>query len=115
MLKIVYMGSPDFAIPSLDALHLSRHQITAVVTNADKRRGRGGEKSPTIVKKRAQELGYPVIEAGSRMDDPRLVEEIRDQQPDLIVVVAFRILPPEILSIPKLGSVTLHAISEERR
>jgi len=109
MLKIVYMGSPDFAIPSLDALHLSRHQITAVVTNADKRRGRGGEKSPTIVKKRAQELGYPVIEAGSRMDDPRLVEEIREQQPDLIVVVAFRILPPEILSIPKIGSVNLHA------
>jgi len=59
MLKIVFMGSPEFAVPSLEALHYSSHEIAAVITNPDKRRGRGKKKSPTIVKKRALELRLP--------------------------------------------------------
>lgn len=108
MLKIVFMGSPEFAVPSLEALHNSSHKIIAVVTNPDKRRGRGGEKSPTIVKRRALDFGYPVLEAESARD-PDFIRTLTDLKPDLIVVVAFRILPPEILQIPRLGSVNLHA------
>jgi methionyl-tRNA formyltransferase len=108
MLKIVFMGSPDFAVPSLLELHNSGHRIEAVVTSPDKRRGRGGAKSPTIVKKKALELGYPVIETESTKD-PAFGEKLRAIQPDLLVVVAFRVLPPDILEIPRLGSVNLHA------
>ncbi len=102
------MGSPDFAVPSLLELHHSEHRVEAVVTNPDKRRGRGEGKSPTIVKKKALELGYPVIETESTKD-PDFGEKLNAIQPDLLVVVAFRILPPEILEIPRLGSVNLHA------
>lgn len=108
MLKIVFMGSPDFAVPSLMALHNSGHRIEAVVTNPDKRRGRGGAISPTIVKKKALKLGYPVIETEST-NDPAFGEKLRAIRPDLLVVVAFRILPPGILEIPRLGSINLHA------
>jgi methionyl-tRNA formyltransferase len=102
------MGSPDFAVPSLEKLASSRHRILAVISNPDKRRARGGEPVPTEVKKKAKELGLPVIDT----KDPGS-KEFRDQlagiAPDLIVIVAFRILPKTILEIPKLGSINLHA------
>jgi len=108
MLKIVFMGSPEFAVPSLEALHNSSHEIAEVITNPDKRRGRGKKTSPTIIKKRALDFGYPVFETESTKD-PGLYRKLVDIQPDLLVVVAFRILPPEILRIPRLGSINLHA------
>lgn len=108
MLKIVFMGSPEFAVPSLEALHNSSHEIITVVTNPDKRRGRGSEKSPSIVKKRALDLGYPVLETDST-GNPEFVRKLTELKPDLLVVVAFRILPPEILQIPRAGSINLHA------
>lgn len=108
MLKIVFMGSPDFAVPSLYAVHRSEHKILAVVTNPDKRRGRGSSTSPTIVKKTAVDLGYPVIETDSTKD-PAFVNALQKLQADLFVVVAFRILPPQILKIPELGAINLHA------
>lgn len=108
MLNLVFMGSPDFAVPSLVALHHSDHNILAVVTNPDKRRGRGGIKSPSIVKKKAVELGYPVIETDSTKNGD-FIEKISKLNPDLLVVVAFRILPPELLSVPRYGSINLHA------
>jgi methionyl-tRNA formyltransferase len=108
MLNLIFMGSPDFAVPSLESLHKSSHNILAVVTNPDKRRGRGGRTSPSIVKQKALELGYPVIETDSAKN-PSFIETIRKLKPDLLVVVAFRILPPELLSVPEYGSVNLHA------
>ncbi|MEX1062999.1 MAG: methionyl-tRNA formyltransferase [Balneolaceae bacterium] len=108
MLNIVFMGSPEFALPSLEALHVSPHEIKAVATNPDRRRGRGGEKSPTVVKQRTVDLGYPVIEVDST-HDADFAGRLRELKPDLIVVVAFRILPPEVIGIPRLGSVNLHA------
>lgn len=107
-MKIVFMGSPDFAIPSLEKLHASPHPIQAVVSGPDKRRSRGGGTSPTPVKARAQELNLPVIEVddlGSRS----FAEKLRSIDADLYVVVAFRILPPDILAIPDKGSINLHA------
>ncbi len=102
------MGSPDFAIPSLQKLHQSSHQITAVVSGKDKRRGRGSKRSPTPVKARAQELGLPVIEVED-LNSPTFVRQLRDLQADLFVVVAFRILPAAVLDIPFKGSINLHA------
>ena len=107
-MKIVFMGSPDFAIPTLDRLYESEHEITAVVSNVDKRRGRGKKKSPTPVKARAQDLNIPVIEVDD-LRAPSFAKELKQLDADLFVVVAFRILPPEILEIPHKGSVNLHA------
>jgi methionyl-tRNA formyltransferase len=107
-LRIVFMGSPEFAIPSLEAIHESSHQILAVVSNPDKRRGRRGKPVPTDVKRRAIELGYKTIDT----EDVRSVEFVsvlKELKPDLLIVVAFRILPPSVLAIPKMGSVNLHA------
>lgn len=107
-MRIVFMGSPDFAIPSLEALHNSRHNILAVISNADKRRGRGSKKMPTPVKAKAMDMGLPVINAES-LNDPALEKQLADLNPDLFVVVAFRVLPPALLEIPQKGSINLHA------
>lgn len=102
------MGSPDFAIPSLEAIHNSSHTIKAVVSNVDKRRGRGSEKAPTPVKAKALELGLPVIEVED-LKSPDFAKQLEVLEADLFVVVAFRILPKHVLEIPKIGSVNLHA------
>lgn len=107
-MNIVFMGSPDFAIPSLEKIHYSSHNISAVVTNIDKRRGRGSEKHPTPVKAKALELNIPVIEVED-LKEASFAQQLGDLNPDLFVVVAFRILPKHLLEIPKTGSVNLHA------
>jgi methionyl-tRNA formyltransferase len=107
-MRIVFMGSPDFAIPSLEQLHQSEHEVVSVVSNVDKRRGRRAKPSPTAVKKKALELDLPVIEV-EELDDPGFYDQLNTLDADLFVVVAFRILPPEILDLPKKGSINLHA------
>lgn len=107
-MNIIFMGSPEFAVPSLEKLHASRHTIQAVVTNVDKRRGRGGSTSPTPVKQRALELGLPVIEVQDLKSD-EFKNALTDLSADLFVVVAFRVLPKHVLEIPKIGSINLHA------
>lgn len=102
------MGSPDFAIPSLEKLHASDHEIVSVVSNVDKRRGRGGGTSPTPVKARAQELDLPVITVDD-LSSSDFAEQLAALDADLFVVVAFRILPAKILEMPSIGSVNLHA------
>ncbi len=102
------MGSPDFAIPSLEKLHSSTHTISAVVSNVDKRRGRGKTLTPTPVKARALELGLPVIEVEDLKSD-EFANQLKELAPDLLVVVAFRVLPKSVLEIPKIGSINLHA------
>lgn len=107
-MDIVFMGSPEFAIPSLEKLHASGHTIKAVVSNVDKRRGRGSELHPTPLKARALELGLPVIGVED-LKSEAFEKELSELNADLFVVVAFRILPPNILAVPKIGSVNLHA------
>jgi methionyl-tRNA formyltransferase len=102
------MGSPEFAVPSLRQLSESGHQIAAVVSGSDKKRGRGNKKTPTPVKAEAEKLGLKVIEADD-MKSPELAGTLKNYHPDLFVVVAFKILPASLLEIPKLGSVNLHA------
>lgn len=107
-MKIVFMGSPDFAVPSLEKIHASGFEVVSVVTNVDKRRGRGNETAPTPVKEKAVELGIPVIEVED-LKSEKFSDDLKKLNPDLFVVVAFRVLPKSILEIPKIGSVNLHA------
>ncbi len=107
-MNIVFMGTPDFAVPSLSILYDHGFVIQAVVTAPDKPRGRGQEISYTPIKKYALSHSLPVLQP-DRLDDPSFVRALQEFAPDCIVVVAFRILPPQVLTIPKLGAFNLHA------
>ena len=102
------MGTPDFAVPSLEALCQAGYPILTVVTGADKPRGRGQRLTPTPVKQSALRHNIPVLEPPS-VKDPAFAEQILRLKPDLAVVVAFRILPPSVFMIPRLGTFNLHA------
>ena len=107
-MKIVFMGTPDFSLPSLKILLESNHQVIAVVTQPDKERGRGQKVSFTPVKEFAIEHNIPVFQPEKLKDNFEFVEQMKSHNPDLFVVVAFRILPKEVFEIPKYGSLNLH-------
>lgn len=108
MLRIVFMGTAGFAVPSLDILLENGYDIPLVVTAPDKPRGRGREMLPTKVKKRALDASLPLAQPAI-LRDAAFAGEIRRVAPDLAVVVAFRILPREVFAIPRLGTFNLHA------
>jgi len=106
--KIIFMGTPEFAVPSLRDVVKAGHDIAAVVTNQDEPQGRGLKVLPSAVKLAALELGLPLIHVSS-LKDPTFISRLKSLSPEVIVVVAFRILPPEVYSIPTLGTFNLHA------
>ncbi|MFB0515806.1 MAG: methionyl-tRNA formyltransferase [Candidatus Neomarinimicrobiota bacterium] len=106
-MRLVYMGTPEFANPSLIKLHQSSHQVVAVVTGPDKPAGRGRKLQSPPVKRLAENLGYPVLQPASLKED-RFQSYLADMAADLFVVVAFRILPDALLLIPPRGAVNLH-------
>lgn len=106
-MKIIFFGTPEFAVPSLQKLVESGHSVEAVVTTPDKERGRGKKISFTPVKKFAIENNIPVIQP-EKLKDENFIEEIRNFAADLFVVVAYRILPPEVFMMPSKGSFNLH-------
>jgi methionyl-tRNA formyltransferase len=107
-MKIVFMGTPDFSIPSLKILIQNNHQVLAVVTTPDKERGRGQKITFTAVKQFAIEISIPVYQPEKLKGNLEFVEQMKNLNPDLFVVVAFRILPKEVFEIPKFGSFNLH-------
>jgi methionyl-tRNA formyltransferase len=107
-MRIVFMGTPEFAIPSLEKLIYSPHQIIGVVTVPDKPQGRGQRVSASPVKRFAQEHGLPVLTPAD-LKDADFVRSLGDLKPDLMVVVAFRILPEAVFTLPPSGTVNLHA------
>lgn len=107
-MNIIFMGTPDFAIPSLKKLTESKHKIVAVVTAPDKQRGRGRKFSFTPVKQFAVDNNIPVLQPENLKDNTEFVYELKNFNADLFVVVAFRILPTEVFSIPPKGSFNLH-------
>ncbi|MFQ6617771.1 MAG: methionyl-tRNA formyltransferase [Fidelibacterota bacterium] len=107
-MRILFLGTPEFALPSLKHLSISKHRVVGVVTTPDKPLGRGLKIRPSPIKRLAQKLGYPIYQPES-LKDPRFIAEIRSLSPDLITVVAFRILPPEVYTLPSRGTVNLHA------
>ncbi|MEW6411977.1 MAG: methionyl-tRNA formyltransferase [Candidatus Zixiibacteriota bacterium] len=107
-MKIVYMGTPAFACPTLEHLHASKHEVLAVVTGPDKPSGRGKKLTPTEVAQTAARLGYDILKPG-KLKSEDLYQSLKACQPDLFVVIAFRILPPKLFTLPKFGSVNIHA------
>jgi len=102
------MGTPDFSIPSLKIFLESKQQILAVVTQPDKERGRGKKISFTVVKQFALDNNIPVYQPEKLKGNEEFITQMNSLQPDLFVVVAFRILPKEVFEIPKYGSFNLH-------
>ncbi len=107
-MKIVFMGSPDFALPSLQRIIDSNHELLAVVSGEDKRRGRAKPPTPTPVKALAIEHGIPVITTLSTYNSD-FIETLTKLNADLFVVVAFKVLPPSVLGLPRIGSINVHA------
>lgn len=112
-MKIVFMGTPDFAVPCLRMLAESQHEIPAVFTQPDKPKGRGYKMIPTPVKAAAVEYGIPVYQPLSLRkgeDAEKSLEILKNISPDLIVVTAYgQILPKEILELPKYNCINIHA------
>lgn len=108
-MKVVFMGTPDFAVGALEAIVEAGHEVTAVVTQPDKPKGRGKEVQMTPVKICAQAHDIPVFQP-VKIREPEAVETLRTYEADIFVVAAFgQILPEEILAMPKYGCVNIHA------
>ena len=106
--RIVYMGTPDFAVKPLDTLIKNGYKVVGVVTVADKPSGRGLKVNESAVKKYAVENGIPVLQP-VKLRDPEFLEALKAWKADLFVVVAFRMLPEEVWTMPRLGTFNLHA------
>ena len=108
-MKIVFMGTPDFARESLEAVYNNGHEILAVVTNPDKPKGRGMKMVASPVKEFALEKGIKIYQPEKVRKNEEFINEIRTLNPDVICVVAYgKILPQEILDIPEKGSINVH-------
>ncbi len=107
--RIVFMGTPDFAVPPLNVLNGSEHDIVAVVTQPDRRKGRGRKLAPPPVKEAALAHGYPVFQP-ERVRTDEFHAQMAEFKPDLFVVVAFgQLLSQSLLDIPTLGAINVHA------
>lgn len=109
MLKIVFMGTPDFAKASLQKIDEAGHKIVGVVTNPDRPKGRGMKLVPSPVKEYALEKNMPVYQPVKVRGNEEFLKELQELKPDVICVVAYgKILPEEVLKIPKLGCINVH-------
>lgn len=106
--RIVFMGTADFAVPSLEALVKAGYNVAAVVTMPDKPMGRGHRLRPSQVKVKALELGIDVLQP-EKLSSQDFIDKLNEINPDLGVVVAFRMLPREVWSLPEMGTINLHS------
>jgi methionyl-tRNA formyltransferase len=107
-LRIVFMGTPEFAVPSLAAIVEGGYQVAGVITAPDRRSGRGRKMQPSPVKQYAQEIGLEVLQP-EKLKEPLFLNQFKALRPDLAVVVAFRMLPQAVWSVPQKGTFNLHA------
>jgi len=109
MLKVVFMGTPDFARESLEKIYEAGHEILGVVTNIDKPKGRGMKVIYSPVKEFALEKGLNIYQPLKVRNNPEFIEQMKELNPDVICVVAYgKILPKELLDIPRLGCINVH-------
>ena len=106
--RVIFMGTPQFAVPSLERIIAKGFSVPAVVTAPDKGAGRGRVLRESPVKKIAVEKGLYLMQPDN-LKDPAFISKIKELEPDIIAVVAFRVLPGEVWSLPPLGTVNLHA------
>ncbi len=108
-MRVIFMGTPDFAVPSLRALAEADYEMLAVVTQPDRPKGRGKKNTSPPVKEAAVSLKIPILQP-AKIKDPDFICTLRDLSPDVIVVVAYgRILPKDILTLPEYGCINVHA------
>jgi methionyl-tRNA formyltransferase len=107
-MRIVFMGTPDFAVPSLEILVKNGYEVVAVITAPDKPSGRGLKLQPSAVKIAAERLGLPVLQP-EKLKNEDFLNQLRALQADLQIVVAFRMLPEVVWAMPPLGTFNLHA------
>ncbi len=108
-MKMIYMGTPDFAVPALEALSGGGHEIGYVVTQPDAVRDRGKKRKLTPVKEKALELGLKVLQPERIKKDADFLKQICEYEPEVIVVAAYgQILPKELLEVPRLGCINIH-------
>ncbi len=107
-MKIIFMGTPDFALPSLQKLYSSSHHIAGIVTQPDRPRGRGKKLMPPPVKQYALDKGITNIWQPEKLTDEKFQESLRQHHADVFVVVAFRILPETVFTMPEMGTVNVH-------
>ncbi len=106
---LVFMGTPDFAVPSLNALAAAGHRIRLVITQPDRPKGRGRKIAPPPVKTAAAALGIPVIQPPT-LRDPAVLQRLKEQAADFFIVVAYgHLLREEVLAMPRLGCINVHA------
>lgn len=108
-MRLVFMGTPDFAVPTLQALVANGHEVCGVYTQPDRPSGRGKNLKPSPVKAAAQELGLPIYQP-ERIKKPEVVTQLKELQPEAIIVVAYgQILSSDILKLPPKGCINVHA------
>ena len=107
-MRIVFMGTPEFAVAILDAIVKSEHEVVAVVTAPDKPAGRGQKVKPSAVKKYAEECELPVLQP-TNLKSPEFLDDLKTLKADAFVVVSFRMLPRVVWEIPNYGTINLHA------
>ena len=108
-MKIIYMGTPEFAVEPLRALVEAGHEIRLVISQPDRPRDRGKKIQPTPVAAAAVSFGLPLEQPTSLKTDPELEVRIKGMAPDIIIVVAYgKLLPASLLTIPRLGCVNIH-------
>jgi methionyl-tRNA formyltransferase len=107
-LRIIYMGTPDFAVPSLDILVENGYNVVAVITAPDRPKGRGQQLATSPVKDAAVKHGIPVLQP-TNLKSPEFIEELKSYNANLQIVVAFRMLPEMVWDMPKIGTFNLHA------
>src|SRR5579871_4887926 len=108
-MTLVFLGTPAFAVPTLERVVQAGHRVVAVFTQPDRPKGRGGELARPPVKETALQLGLPVFQP-ERVRRPEVVEQLRQMQPDAMVVVGYgQIIPQSIIDLPRLGNINLHA------
>lgn len=108
-MKVVFMGTPDFAKESLESIYNAGHEISLVITKEDKPKGRGMKMIQTPVKEFALEKGIEVLQPAKIKNNTELLEKIKSKQPDVLCIVAYgKILPKEFIEAPKFGTVNVH-------
>jgi methionyl-tRNA formyltransferase len=107
--SVIFMGTPDFAVPALQALVQNGHNVALVVTQPDRPKGRGRQLAASPVKVKALKLNLDILQP-STLKDEEFIEQVRNIQPDFFIVIAFgHILSEKILQVPKLGAINIHA------
>ena len=110
MLKFIFMGTPEFALPALESVKSSGHKLLAVVTQPDRPKGRGHQLAPPPVKVWADNNQVPVLQPDKIKGNKEFIKHVSNLDPDLIITCAYgQILPSELLNIPSLGCINIHA------